>query len=667
MFDKILIANRGEIAVRIIRTCKEMGIRTVAVYSEADFRNLHLREAEEVIPLGGARPQESYLAKEKIIDAALKSGAQAIHPGYGFLSENSRFAEMTEQAGLTFIGPPSEVIAILGDKIAAKAIAKTAGIPTVPSYTEVMASHEEAAAAAESVGFPVLLKPAAGGGGKGMRIVYHQDELAAAWSVCQDETRKAFGDDRIFIERYIPKPRHIEIQIFADRYGNVIHLGERECSIQRRYQKIVEESPSTALNELLRRKMGKSACELARKAGYVNAGTVEFIMDPDGNTFFLEMNTRLQVEHPVTEMVTGLDLVELQLRIAFGEPLPMKQEEVSFSGCAIEARICAEDPSKGFVPSVGLITRYGAPRGKNIRLDSGVCAGSNISVYYDSMLAKVISRGENREQARKQLVEALNRYDIEGVLTNIDFVNQILIHPVFVKGDLSTDFIADHIENAANPQPEEYLHFTAVATALVHHIRETLVRDSLKPMRAMIGSSSPPETVYEYVAKSDGDIFTVQIEKGESEFDWLIWVNDKQYRLETPRFEFYRRRLKLKINDSTHYFRIKYQGNFIWIAFSGMTRLFEIYSPREWKLARYMPSPVKKVLDNVLECPMPGLIVEVKVRKGDRIYRGQELLVIESMKMESGVASPCDGYVDSVSVQSGDAVETGKVLMTFAL
>jgi len=450
MFEKILIANRGEIAVRIIRTCKTMGIQTVAVYSEPDFRSIHVIQADEAVLLGGARPGESYLSIDKIIEAALTTGCQAIHPGYGFLSENPVFAEKVAAAGLTFIGPPAAVIAAMGDKIAAKKLAVIAGVLTVPGHSEPVVSLEEALTAAAQVGFPVLLKPAAGGGGKGMRTVDQAMDMASALMLCQQETRKSFGDSRLFVERFIRRPRHIEIQIIADQHGNVVHLGERECSIQRRYQKIIEESPSCALTPALREKMGSLACELARNSGYINAGTVEFILDEDGSFYFLEMNTRLQVEHPVTELVNSLDLVELQIRIAAGEPLPFRQQDVSLRGWAMEVRICAEDTKRGFVPSIGLITRYAAPRGRQVRVDSGVDAGSTVSVYYDPMLAKVITWGEDREEARKRMVQALNGYHIEGIFTNIDFANQVLTHPVFIKGDIATDFIPSFIHVATS-------------------------------------------------------------------------------------------------------------------------------------------------------------------------------------------------------------------------
>ncbi|MEN8760616.1 MAG: acetyl-CoA carboxylase biotin carboxylase subunit, partial [Desulfobacterales bacterium] len=434
MFSKVLIANRGEIALRIIRSCQALGVSTVAIYSEPDFRSQHVRLADEAVLVGEARPADSYLRMDTIIEAALETDCQAIHPGYGFLSENAEFAEKILAAGLVFIGPPPEVISTMGDKIAAKKLAIEAEVPTVPGHSEPVADFDQAREAAQLVGYPVLLKPAAGGGGKGMRVVEHEQDLSSSLQLCQQETRKSFGDDRIFVERYLTKPRHIEIQLIADQHGNIVHLGERECSIQRRYQKIVEESPSCALTPALRDKMGSLACELARRAGYVNAGTVEFILDEDSSFYFLEMNTRLQVEHPVTELVNSVDLVELQLRVADGEPLPFSQQDIALKGWAIEVRVCAEDALRGFVPSIGLITRYAEPRGPHIRVDSGVDAGSTVSVYYDPMLAKVITWGQNREEARKLMIQALNGYHIEGISTNVDFANQVLSHPVFISG-----------------------------------------------------------------------------------------------------------------------------------------------------------------------------------------------------------------------------------------
>jgi len=667
MFEKILIANRGEIAVRIIRTCQKLGIRTVAVFSEIDSRALHVQEADEAVFLGPAPSDQSYLVKEKIIAAAQESGCQAIHPGYGFLSENARFAEMVSAAGLVFIGPQAAVIAMLGDKIASKNLAIKAGVPVVPGHNEPVSDPDEARTIADKIGYPVLLKPAAGGGGRGMRIVQGPDELASALRAGQEETRKAFGDNTVFLERFVEKPRHIEIQIIADQHGNVIYLGERECSIQRRYQKVIEEAPSLALTPETRRELGERACSLAREAGYSNAGTVEFIMDPRGDFFFLEMNTRLQVEHPVTELITGLDLVELQLQVADGQYLPCRQEDIVLDGWSIEARICAEEPDRNFLPSTGLVTRYAEPRGTNIRMDSGIMAGSRVSVYYDNMLTKAISWGQDREEARKRLVEALNKFHLEGVITNADFANAILNHPAFIDGRLSTDFIEEHFDRGTMKidPPMEKLELMVIASSLIYHNRQSLVRESLKPMVAKVGPDHRPEVWHHYVVKGEKNIFNIRLLGHIDTHKWDIYVNDNYYEVITPDFEFYRRRLKLLINGQKEYFRLQYRENFFWAAFCGINRIFEVYSPKEWELAQYMPKARKSILDNVVRSPMPGLAVDIRVQKGDRVFRGQDIVVIESMKMESGVASLCDGEVDEVRVKIGQAVESGDVLITF--
>ncbi|MBI5848987.1 MAG: acetyl-CoA carboxylase biotin carboxylase subunit [Nitrospirae bacterium] len=589
MFKKILIANRGEIAIRIIRTCRKLNVKTVAVYSDIDARSLHVREADEAVHIGPSPSPSSYLVHEKIIRAAVEQGCEAVHPGYGFLSENSVFAAAVVKAGLKFIGPSPEVIAALGDKISAKNIAMKAGVPVVLGHNLPIVDLEEIKALAAEIGYPVLLKPAAGGGGRGMRMVATPSELEAALQSAQEETRKAFGDNRIFLERFIINPRHIEIQIIADQHGKVVSLGERECSIQRRYQKVIEEAPSLAVDAALRSRMGDMACALAREAGYSNAGTVEFIMDNHRNFFFMEMNTRLQVEHPVTEMVTSLDLVELQLRVAAGEPLPISQEDVAIKGWSIEARICAEDSSRNFLPSTGLLTRYSNPRGRNIRLDSGVEAGSFISVYYDSLVSKVISWGETREEARTTLINALNRYHVEGVTTNLNFANSILNHPAFIKGELSTGFIDEFYEEGESKidPPMEQLEAMVLATTVVYHNRKNLVRESLKPMAAKVGLSHKPAQLHRYVVKGNKNIFDVELQGQVSSTDWSVRVNGTEFAVVAPVFEFYRRR------------------------------------------------------------------------------RGQDLVVIESMKMESGVSSPCDGVVENVAVTIGKAVESDEVLITF--
>ncbi|MGC8659262.1 MAG: acetyl/propionyl/methylcrotonyl-CoA carboxylase subunit alpha [Desulfomonilaceae bacterium] len=667
MFDKILIANRGEIAVRIIRTCRLIGVKTVAVFSEVDFRSPYVQAADESCYIGPATAKLSFLNSEKIIAEAVSRGCQAIHPGYGFLSENAEFARMVSEAGLTFIGPPVEAIALLGDKTASKELAIKTGVPVVPGRQEPVVDLEEALAVAKEIGFPVLLKPAAGGGGRGMRIVNDMGELAGALEACRAETLKSFGDDRIFVERFITRPRHIEIQILADNYGNIIHLGERECSIQRRYQKVIEETPSRAVHESLRNEMGKTACELARAAGYTNAGTVEFILDAEKKFYFLEMNTRLQVEHPVTEFVTGLDLVELQLRIAAGEPLTIEQKDVVINGWAIEARICAEDPSKGFLPTTGMITRYAMPTGKNVRVDSGIDAGSVVTIHYDSLLAKVSAWGANREEARKTLIRALNGYHIEGITTNLDFANSVLSHPAFANSELSTDFINDHFEDGQSriPPSEQDLHYMTIATVLVSHTRRNLVRDSLRPMSPHVGATEPPPPVHKYVVRTSDNIFEIVLEGSEQNRRWNINVNDKLYKVVAPEFEYYRRRLKLYIDGIAHMFRLQYLDNHIRAYFCGIVRIFEIYTPLEWSLAHFMLRETKEVQEDSLKCPMPGLITAVLVEEGVQVRKGQELLRMESMKMESSVAAPRDGQIDKILVGSGQTVDTDQVLITF--
>ena len=673
MFEKILIANRGEIAVRVMRTCNRMGIATVAVYSDPDARSLHVKTADEAVALGGATAAESYLSIEKVLDAAVRTRCEAVHPGYGFLSENPVFARKVAEAGLAFIGPPARAIELMGDKMAAKNLANDANVPTVSGGQSPVSDAGEAREVAREVGYPVLLKPAAGGGGKGMRIVAKAEEIEPALAACKAEAGKAFGDDRVFIERYVSKPRHVEIQVLADSHGNTIHLGERECSIQRRYQKVIEEAPSPVVGAALRARMGKAACELARAAGYVGAGTVEYILDQDGSFYFLEMNARLQVEHPVTECVTGLDLVELQLRIAAGEPLGLRQADVRTEGWAIEARVCAEDPERGFIPSTGPITRYEEPRGRHVRVDSGVEAGSSVSVYYDSMLAKVIAHGTDREQAREALIDALNGYYIEGPSTNIDFASAVLTHPAFVKGDLSTDFIAQHMERPetmAEP-PVERLHHMVIAAVLVFHNRQNLVVESLKPMAPSVGGVkeagvAEARVINRYVVKAGEEVYEVGLEKTAEANEWKVTVDDLSYDVVTPDFEFYRRRLRLQINGERRRFRLKYEGNFLRTVHSGIRRTFEVYLPREWELARYMPAPAEEADSNQLVCPMPGLVVDVLANAGERVYAGQVLLTLESMKMQSGVAAPRDGEIREVRAEKGQPVEAGDVLVVFA-
>ena len=441
MFKKILVANRGEIAIRIIRTCKRMGVKTVAVYSQVGSRSLHVRAADEKAFLGGARPEESYLAMDKIIQAALSHGCQAIHPGYGFLSENPEFADMVAKSGLTFIGPPASVIATLGDKLSAKAFAEKLGIPVKPGHKECISTLTEAVSIGRKIGYPLMIRPARAGGGRGIRVVKNEADLPTAVESCQNEARKAFGSDEFFMERYIPRIRHIEIQILADHFGNVVHLGERECSIQRKHQKLIEESPSIALDEKLRVEMGNAAILIAKAVNYYSVGTVEFLLDADRHYFFMEMNTRIQVEHPVTEMVSGVDLIEMQILIAEGQEMPLKQENIKLTGWAIECRINAEDVQAGFSPNQGIIEKVSYPRGKNIRVDSGVTDYSVITPYFDSMVAKLIVYAETRDKAITATSNALRKFWIRGIKTTIPFCQAVMNHKKFRKGDFNTSFI----------------------------------------------------------------------------------------------------------------------------------------------------------------------------------------------------------------------------------
>ena len=469
MFKKILIANRGEIAVRVMRTCREMGVRTVAVYSQADRLALHVRIADEAYEIGPPPARESYLVQEKIIETAKRSGAEAIHPGYGFLSENAEFADQVAAAGLIFIGPSGNAMRQMGDKTAARKLMQGAGVPTVPGSKDAIAHSSEALTVAERVGFPVLIKASAGGGGKGMRLVHRAEDLAALFQTASSEALSAFGDGRVYIEKYVESPRHIEFQIIADQHGNVVHLGERECSIQRRHQKVIEESPSALLDEKMRRQMGEAAVEAARSCGYSNAGTIEFIVDKYRNFYFLEMNTRLQVEHPVTEMVTGLDLVRLQLEIAAGGKLPFTQEQVQRRGHAIECRVYAEDPENNFMPSIGKLKYMQRPGGNGVREDSGVGEGDAISIYYDPMISKLVTWGANRDEAIRRMRRALNEYEIVGVRTTIPFCLWVLQHEKFCAGDFDTHFVPNEFRDVQLSAVNGSIDLPAAALAVVLH------------------------------------------------------------------------------------------------------------------------------------------------------------------------------------------------------
>jgi acetyl-CoA carboxylase biotin carboxylase subunit len=498
-FDKVLIANRGEIALRVIRACRELGIRSVAVFSDADARAVHVREADEAVHVGPAPSKESYLVGERIIEAARQTGAQAIHPGYGFLSEREWFARAVRDAGLVFVGPPAEAIAAMGSKTAARALAIKAGTPVVPGTTTPLKDAKEAAKVAKEFGYPVLLKAAAGGGGKGMRVVRSESEIAASLESAQREAKNAFGDDAVYVEKYIEKPRHVEIQVLGDAHGNMIHLGERECSVQRRHQKMVEEAPSVAVSPELRARMGAAAVAAAKSAGYVNAGTCEFLLDARGDFYFLEMNTRIQVEHPVTELVTGIDLVQWQLRIAAGEKLPFKQADVGPRGWAIECRITSEDPANGFLPSTGTIGYLHVPAGPGIRWDGGIEAGSEIGLFYDPMVGKLIVHAPTREAAIERMRRALLELTITGIETSRDFHLRLMENAQFRKGDIDIQWLERHLpELTEAPIPADVERVAIIAAALVAD------RQRVAPQRAATTNGAPADSPWLRVARTEG-------------------------------------------------------------------------------------------------------------------------------------------------------------------
>ena len=660
MFGKILIANRGEIACRVIRTCQRLGIKTVAVYSEADLEAPHVRMADEAVCLGPPPAAKSYLAIDRIVDAARGTGAQAVHPGYGFLSENPEFAAELEAAGITFIGPPAEAISMMGDKIAAKRLAERAGVSTIPGHTDAVGDAEHAARVAAMIGYPVMIKAAAGGGGKGMRVALNERDLADGLARARSEARSAFGDDRVFLEKFIREPRHIEIQILADRHGNVVSLGERECSVQRRHQKVIEEAPSPLLDDAMRAAMGEQAKALARAVAYCSAGTVEFIVDAKRSFYFLEMNTRLQVEHPVTELITGLDLVEQMIRIAAGERLALRQEDVRFEGWAVEARVYAEDPARGFLPSTGRLTYYVEPTGPGIRVDSGVVEGSEISLFYDPMIAKACAHGRDRAEAIARLGDALDGFAIRGPSHNVAFLTAIMHHRRFKAGALSTDFIAaefgDRFEALA-PSGSTRAALAAVAVGLrrIEMARAAQISGRLTNWTAR----APDEWVVrlgdENVAvrtEAAGEGLAVEIEgtRLKMALDWAPGQLLAQVRLG-------RRAATVQVDPCPEGYRLSHGG--IQVRALVRTRKAAEYAAR---------IPIKPPPDTsrFVISPMPGLIVSIAVDRGEPVKAGQELLILEAMKMENVLRAERDGVVEEIRVTPGASVAADQVLIAFA-
>ncbi|MGO8922009.1 MAG: acetyl-CoA carboxylase biotin carboxylase subunit [Xanthobacteraceae bacterium] len=665
MFKRILIANRGEIACRIIKTARRMGIATVAVYSDADRDALHVEMADEAIAIGPPPAAQSYLDIEKIVAACRQSGAEAVHPGYGFLSERAAFAAALAKSGIVFIGPNAKAIAAMGDKIESKKAAARAKVSTVPGHLGVIEDEKQAIAIAEQIGFPVMIKASAGGGGKGMRIAFNKAEVKENFARARSEAKSSFGDDRVFLEKFITDPRHVEIQVLGDKHGNVIYLGERECSIQRRNQKVIEEAPSPLLDDTTRKRMGDQAITLAKAVGYDSAGTVEFVAGQDRSFYFLEMNTRLQVEHPVTELVTGIDLVEQMIRIAAGEPLKLKQSDIRLSGWAVESRIYAEDPYRNFAPSVGRLVRYRPPPeevrdGITIRNDTGVIEGGEISLYYDPMIAKLVTHAATRLEAIDAQAEALDAFTIEGIRHNIPFLAAIMQHPRWRAGKLSTAFIAEEYPRGFQrtpPQGEVAHAIAAVAAAIDHVLGERKRRISGQLNRAVTRERHRaiwlgPDEIQADVGHQD-DAIVVTFEDGAPHIlasDWVpgmpVWAGT--------------------MDDQRIAMHVRMIPNGFELAYRGFEVKAFVYTEREAAYARLMPLKKLSGSEKAVRCPMPGLVVSLAVSEGQEVKIGETLAVIEAMKMENVLRAERDGVIKKIRVKQGDSVAVDAVVMEFA-
>jgi propionyl-CoA carboxylase alpha chain len=675
MFTKILIANRGEIACRVIKTARKMGIGTVAIYSDADRHALHVAMADEAIRIGPPPANQSYIVIDKVMEAITASGAQAVHPGYGFLSENSKFAEALEAAGVAFIGPPVKAIEAMGDKITSKKIAKQAGVSTVPGYMGEIADADEAIRISGEIGYPVMIKASAGGGGKGMRIAWKEDEVREGFQSSKNEAANSFGDDRIFIEKFVTQPRHIEIQVLADSHGNAVYLGERECSIQRRNQKVIEEAPSPFLDAETRKAMGEQACALAKAVGYASAGTVEFIVDGARNFYFLEMNTRLQVEHPVTELITGVDLVEQMIRVAADEPLSITQDDITLTGWAMESRLYAEDPYRGFLPSIGRLTRYrppaetlgylpgtaaGAAGDVVVRNDTGVYEGGEISMYYDPMIAKLCTWAPDRDAAIEAMRVALDSFEVEGIGHNLPFLSAVYDHPRFISGEITTAFIAEEYPDGFEgvTLPEAELRRVAAAAAAMYRvaeIRRTRVSGRMDNHERKVGG--------DWVVTLQGEKMPLQIDADRSGAT-VRFEDGGKMRVEsgwTPGqclavLDVDGRPLVLKVGKLTGGFRLRTRGADLKV---------HVRTPRQQQLAELMPEKVAADTSKLLLCPMPGLIVKIDVEVGEEVQAGQTLCSVEAMKMENILRAERKGVIAKINAGPGDSLAVDDVIMEF--
>ncbi len=661
MFSKILIANRGEIACRVMRTARAMGIKTVAVYSDADVDAVHVAMADEAVRIGPPPSAESYLVIDALLAAIKETGADAVHPGYGFVSENAAFAEALAEAGVAFIGPGPAAIRAMGDKIESKKLADAAGVNTVPGYLGALEDAEAAVKVAEEIGFPVMIKASAGGGGKGMRVAWNAEEAREGFRSAVNEAKSSFGDDRVFIEKFVEEPRHIEIQVLADGHGNTLHLGERECSIQRRHQKVIEEAPSPFLDAETRAAMGAQAVALAAAVDYRSAGTVEFIVDKDRNFYFLEMNTRLQVEHPVTEYVTGLDLVAEMINIATGKPISITQDQVELTGWAIEARVYAEDPSRNFLPSIGRLTRYQAPpESANVRVDSGVAEGGEISMFYDPMIAKLVTYGADRAAAIDEMADALNRFRIRGVGNNLDFLAATVDHPRFREGRLSTGFIAEEFGDGftggqltADRQRAAHavvMAFDYAAQARAVTIAGRVSSAPLLPARLEVVLRGPAATVSGQVGAIDGG-YEVII---DGHVLTVIGACDSTVRIFTG-----------TVDGAAMALEIERVGLAYEIAHNGVRAQFLALTPAAAAALDKMPVKEAADMSRFLLSPMPGLLTSVAVAVGEPVKAGQELAVIEAMKMENVMRAERDGVVAAIHAAAGDSLAVDQAILEF--
>ena len=663
MFKKILVANRGEIACRVMRTARAMGIRTVAVYSEADAPMPHVLEADESILIGPPPAAQSYLDIGRIVAAAKQSGAEAVHPGYGFLSENPEFARRLADAGIVFIGPSAQAIAAMGDKIQSKKLAHEAGVSTVPGHLGVIPDAESAVAVAREIGYPVMIKASAGGGGKGMRIAARDAEVREGFRAAASEAKASFADERVFIEKYIEKPRHIEIQVLGDGFGHILYLGERECSIQRRHQKVLEEAPSPFLDEKTRRAMGEQAVALARAVQYRSAGTVEFILDQKRRFYFLEMNTRLQVEHPVTELVTGLDLVELQIRIATGEPLPLAQKDVRLSGWAIEARVYAEDPARNFLPSIGRLTRFAPPSGEGIRLDTGVTEGGEIGLNYDPMIAKLVAYGPDRPAAIGRLGEALDAFQISGLDNNLAFLARVAASERFRTGDLSTNFIAEEFPRGFTP-PQGFVEADrAILVAAALAERRSAARDrAIDGQLASAGASASERQIVQL----DGEAYEVALhDEPDGSHAYRLEFGGKEHGAATG-WRPGERLLRLCLDGMALTLQIeRLPGASFRIGHRGVVRRARVLSLRAAELLALMPKKSAPDTSRLLLSPMPGLLSAIVVSPGQEVKTGEPLAIVEAMKMENVLAAERDGRIAKIRAKPGDSLSVDQVILEF--